>query len=173
MPVNELSLSLPRCQSRPHPLSRCWSRRGDRVPSCSPAQDSKEPLASLPSTRSGWCSLPGRRHHTKGGAPRATQPHQRLPREDSEEPGALAAGLGLGMGCAGTARGHQRLDGTGEMEGVHQAASLGKHGMGSRQVLFVTRLRGLRAINTVGFFFKGSELAIGNACCLGDLEVFF
>lgn len=81
-------------------------------------------------------------------------------------------GWGWVWGGAGTARGHQRLDGTGEMEGVHQAASLGKHGMGSRQVLFVTRLRGLRAINTVCFF-KGSELAIGNACCLGDLEVFF
>lgn len=37
-------------------------------------------------------------------------------------------------------------------------------------MLFVTRLGGLRDFF---FFFKGSEVAIGNACCLGELEVFF
>lgn len=46
------------------------------------------------------------------------------------------------------------------MEGVHQAASLGKHGMGSRPVLFVTRLRGLRAINTFFFFLKAVNLPL-------------
>lgn len=128
-------------ESHPCPLSRCWSRRSDRVPSCPPAQDSEEPFASLPGTRSGRQSRPRRRHHARG-APRATQPHHRPPRGDGEEPGALAAGLGLGTGGAGTARGCRWPGRTGEMEGVHQAASLGKHGVGSHEVLFVTRLGG-------------------------------
>lgn len=32
----------------PRPLPRCWSRRSHRVPSCPPAQDTKEPLTSFP-----------------------------------------------------------------------------------------------------------------------------
>lgn len=73
-------------------------------------------FASVPGTRS-------RKHHTRG-APRATQPHHQPQYGDSEEP--LAAGLGLGTEAA---HGYQWPDGTGEMEDVHQPASLSKrHG---------------------------------------------